>query len=438
MQKIVIIGAGPTGLLLAHYLLGRGDYQIAIYERRPDPRQIAPDRQRTFPITLQLRGLRAIQGIPGLEKALQKHSNRSKGACMHRQKGEPRYLERQNSLLLIDRNQLVLCLLQKLLEHPDSDQVTIQFGVTCTALNDSAQTVTLQPETEKPFMASFDRLVGADGASSRVRDILVETGAMSCEKSFAPDVYKSVFVQGNRASIDPDQASEQASDMASELAIDRIHLWSINLGQRLIMAPQPGHWLHGTLIFPPDNNPLTPLNSADDVRAYFQENCPPIGDLMTPEEAIALLQRPVSKVPEVKCDRMHVGDRILLLGDAVHAVSPSIGQGCNAALQDVQVFNQLLDQCQDNWEQALPAFSAQRLPDVHAVRELADYSFPRSRLMRLEFIFRLTVGKKLRRWFPGLLDSMPMDGIMESELPYSELLNRCQTWVSRVKRSCNA
>ncbi len=27
MQKIIIIGAGPAGLLLAHYLLSRGDYR---------------------------------------------------------------------------------------------------------------------------------------------------------------------------------------------------------------------------------------------------------------------------------------------------------------------------------------------------------------------------------------------------------------------------
>ena len=38
MQTIVIIGAGPTGLLLAHYLLARGQYRVEIYERRADPR----------------------------------------------------------------------------------------------------------------------------------------------------------------------------------------------------------------------------------------------------------------------------------------------------------------------------------------------------------------------------------------------------------------
>ena len=37
------------------------------------------------------------------------------------------------------------------------------------------------------------------------------------------------------------------------------------------MAPQPNRWLHGTLIFSPDNNPLEPLATDEAVLAYFQE-----------------------------------------------------------------------------------------------------------------------------------------------------------------------
>lgn len=36
-KKVVIVGAGPVGLLLAHYLLRRDSYDIDIYERRSDP-----------------------------------------------------------------------------------------------------------------------------------------------------------------------------------------------------------------------------------------------------------------------------------------------------------------------------------------------------------------------------------------------------------------
>jgi len=55
IQNVVIIGAGPAGLLLAHYLLRRG-YHVEIYERRPDPRLVDASKDRTFPISLQERG----------------------------------------------------------------------------------------------------------------------------------------------------------------------------------------------------------------------------------------------------------------------------------------------------------------------------------------------------------------------------------------------
>ncbi|NES68780.1 MAG: hypothetical protein F6K24_27890 [Okeania sp. SIO2D1] len=55
--------------------------------------------------------------------------------------------------------------------------------------------------------------------------------------------------------------------------------------------------------------------------------------------------------------------------------------------------------------------------------------------MMLEFIFRLTVGKKLRPWFPLLTNPLPMELIMESELPYSEVLKQSQGWINRVRQS---
>jgi kynurenine 3-monooxygenase len=89
-----------------------------------------------------------------------------------------------------------------------------------------------------------------------------------------------------------------------------------------------------------------------------------------------LRQRPVSQVLTVKCDRMHIGDRILLISDAAHAVSLSIGQGRNVALQDVQVFAQVLEQSQSDWAQALPAFASQRLPDVLPCETCQTSAFP--------------------------------------------------------------
>jgi len=37
ITSVVIIGAGPAGLLLAHYLLRRGNYHIDIYDPHSTP-----------------------------------------------------------------------------------------------------------------------------------------------------------------------------------------------------------------------------------------------------------------------------------------------------------------------------------------------------------------------------------------------------------------
>ncbi|MGK7889490.1 MAG: FAD-dependent oxidoreductase [Leptolyngbyaceae cyanobacterium] len=429
-QNIVIIGAGPAGLLLAHYLLARGPYHVELYERRADPRCGERSSQRTFPLSLQLRGLRAIQAIPGLETRLVQQGIWSKGALIHGKKGSPKRVDRNAPLLLLDRNQLTMVLLQNLLESYGSEQVAVHFDCTGQEVDRQAQTVSLHRSNGESFTVAFDRLVAADGAKSQVRQVLVDEGLMECEQTLVPDAYKSVFTR--RLSPDGQTALEG----------DRIHTWSMGEGIRLLMAPQRSDWLHGTIIFPPDNNPLESLKSAEEVLNYFQQTCPSLAPLMTLEDATDLLHRPVSRLVTVKCDRMNVGDTILLLGDAVHAVSASVGQGCNASLQDVQVFTKLLDQYQDDWSQALPAFTEQRLADVHALRDLSDYSFPRSKRLGIEFILRLLVGKKLKQWAPQiakrLVKPLPMELLMEEELSYSDVLQQTQGWINRVKASMQA
>lgn len=423
MQKVVIIGAGPAGLLMAHSLLERGGYQIEIYERRPDPRLDDHDNQRTYPLTLQSRGLSALRTNPELATAVAAHGSWSQGSLMHRKRGKPRLIERKSPLLLIDRNQLTQVMLEQLVVHPGGEHLVLQFNCPCTRVNADAGTVTVQPENGEACTISFDRLVVADGARSQVRESLQAQGALTCTQKVVPDAYKSLSVP------------KQTVDDTPALAANRIHTWTLGRGMRVLMAPLPGDVLGGVIIFPPDNNPFDALPTGRAVQDFLQANCPALGPLVTVDAAETLRQAPVARIVTVRCDRMHVGDRILLIGDAIHAVSPALGQGCNASLQDVQVFRWLLDQHQDDWQQALPAFTSQRLPDVHALRDLSDYCFPRSKPMMLEFVFRLTIGKKLGHWLPQLAKPLPMQLVMEGERPYSEVLAETQGWIDRVRRS---
>lgn len=421
-QNIVIIGAGPVGLLLAHYLLQR-HYRVAVYDNRSDPSQDAPDQRRSFPISLQSRGRKALQGIPELEEAIAQSSVFCRGTCVHR-KGTSRSIPRKNAVLTIDRNRLVLALLEQLRDrYPNPEQFSITFDCTCEGLNLEQQTVSFQSSAGERRVVKYDRLIGADGARSRVRATLEQDYGLSCEQSYVSDVYKSIFL------------ARTNSAQGIALAPDFIHTSNLNRNIRIVLAPQPGDCLHGAFIFNPNNNPFDAFTTPTDVLNYFAEYLPSFRPLLNEAEAAALLQRPVARLLSVKCDRFHQGDRILILGDAAHAVSPSIGQGCNSALEDVWLVNQLLDQYQDDWAQMLPQFSQQRVAEAHALRELSDYTFPRSSPLVVEFFLRLTVVRKLNQWFPKRFPPFVFDLILDTDLSYSEVLRLSEGWITKVKRS---
>lgn len=63
----------------------------------------------------------------------------------------------------------------------------------------------------------------------------------------------------------------------------------------------------------------------------------------------------------------HASLQIVLLGDAAHTMSPVLGQGLNAGLEDVAVFADCLQQHLGNVDTALPAYNTRRLPDVQAI-----------------------------------------------------------------------
>jgi kynurenine 3-monooxygenase len=426
LQKVAIAGAGPTGLLLAHYLLRRGRYRVELYEQRPDPRSVDLSQDRTFPLSLQERGRKALRQIPGLEEAIASKSVFCNGTKVYRQQGKARQFSRAIPILTIDRNRLVAILLQHLTQTYTSEQLTVKFGCQCIGVNGIAKTLTLKPEEGEAFSITYDILVAADGARSPIRDYLERETGLQCEQNYVPDAYKSVFI------------SRLNPSLGLELEPDKIHGCNRDNKTRMVMVPQPGDRLEGVIVFDPQQNPFSSLTTKDEILTFFRENFPLFGQLMSLEEAEALLHRPVARVLTVRCDRFHEGDSILLIGDSAHAVSPSIGQGCNASLEDVLIFNRLLERYEDDWAQALPAFSEQRVADAHALRELSDYSFPRTQLLAFEYFLRLKIHRFLHQLFPQLIQPFVFDLVLDYDLPYSQVLKLSQGWINKVKRSTGA
>ena len=431
VKKVAIVGAGPSGVLLAHYLLRRQkEYQIDIYERRSDPRITSFSKSRTFPITLSERGINALSKIEGLLEAVKSMGVEITGTVIHQKKGKMRLMSRKKPLLAIDRTTLVIALLNNLTEKYNNSRLNLYFNHNCTQVNLPAKTITFQKVTEEAssplktdITVNYDLLIGADGARSIVRGSLIGTESFDCQEKYVPSEYKSIFLPR------PDEK------LAVFFPSGKIHSWRTKDGTSVLLLNQPDGTMSGVIIFPAKKNKVVTLSTKEELFNYFHQNFPEVAQLMPESEAEALLQRPVSRVLTIRCSRYHYNSSVLLIGDAAHSVSPSIGQGCNAALEDVVIFDGILDQYADNLEKAIEQFTVCRKADGHALVELGDNAFPLSKGLFIQFILRQQLIKALRQFFPKSFSPSMMVLISDTNVPYSEILNLYRNWISKVKKS---
>jgi kynurenine 3-monooxygenase len=429
LKKVAIVGAGPSGVLLAHYLLHRGEYQIDIYERRSDPRTVSFSKSRTFPISLSERGMSALRQISGLEEAVKAISLEMTGAIFHQKNRKTRLTLRKQPLFTLDRTSLVIVLLEKLTENYNNSRLNIHFNCQCTQIDFARRKVkfhkveeAFSTELQTDLTVDYDLLIGADGARSVVRNHFLSTELFECEQKYIPSDYKSIFL------------SQPDAKLENGLKTDKIHTWTLDDGTVFLLLHQRDGTISGVIYFPRQENQVVGLSSTEEVLNFFGDNFPEVGQMM-PSEAKAFLNRPIAQILTIRCNRYHQGDSVLLIGDAAHAVSSSIGQGCNAALEDVVLFNNLLDEYSDNLVAALEQFTVRRQPDAHALVELGDYAFPSAKGLLIEFIFRELVAKTLHQLFPQRFSPSLFDLISESTVPYSEILDLYKGWISKVKKS---
>ncbi|GAB3859839.1 hypothetical protein GCM10029963_61760 [Micromonospora andamanensis] len=86
-DEIAVVGAGLAGCLLACFLARRG-HQVALYERRPDPRSGTPERGRSINLALSERGLDALRRI-GLAEQVMADALPMRGRMVHPVHGAP-------------------------------------------------------------------------------------------------------------------------------------------------------------------------------------------------------------------------------------------------------------------------------------------------------------------------------------------------------------
>lgn len=418
VKKVLIIGAGASGLLLSHYLLKRKElYQIDIYERHGDPTLLTDSKSRTYPLALNDRGMEALGQIPGLTEKVKANGHEVVGSVSHSYSGKQRVIPRNKALTAIDRLSLIKVLLHSL---DTEDNLKIHFEHPCVRVDLTAKQAYFATPTGD-LTVDYDLIIGADGARSVVRKAFLDTELFECQQKYISDDYKTLFLP--------------SKDIEHQLDTDKIHTWRTDSGIIIILVPQSDGSLNGVIHFPRSERQISQLSSATEVIDFFCKNFPAVARLMTSEDASAFLNRPISSNLTVRCNRFHYDDSALLIGDAAHAVSPALGQGCNSALEDVSILNGLFKEYTDDLDRILAQFTARRLLDARAVVELSDYSLPSQKSLFVEFILRMRMAQILHQLFPQKFLPPLFQAMHDPNISYREIHDRYRGWCNKVKKS---
>lgn len=216
----------------------------------------------------------------------------------------------------------------------------------------------------------------------------------------------------------------------SQMPRNYLHIWPRGNFMMIALPNQDNTWTV-TLFMPFES--FSALDDHDKLLSFFKEYFPDSISLIGRERLIKDFFRikPLSLV-SVKCRPYHISSKVLLMGDAAHAMVPFYGQGMNAGFEDCSVLSEILSYNNNNFEEALKEFTEKRWSNVHAMCDLAMYNYIEMRdlVTRKSYILRKTLDDCLYRLFPNFW--IPLyNSISFSHIPYRQCMEN-RKWQDKV------
>ncbi|KAM9009857.1 kynurenine 3-monooxygenase isoform 2-T2 [Ara ararauna] len=388
-KRVAVVGGGLVGALNACFFARRG-FHVDVYEAREDIRVAGFTRGRSINLALSHRGRQALRAV-GMEEQLQFGQRAglcslpfqivSKGIPMrarriHTPSGKKYsipYGKKNQYILSVDRANLNRELLTAAEKYSNTK---LYFGHKLLTCNAEQGTLTIKRSDQQPLEVAYDLIVGCDGAFSTVRKQFMRQTRFNYSHEYIPHGYMEL-------SIPP-----KDGDFAMEP--NYLHIWPRNT---FMMIALP-------------NMEFEKLTTGEQVlgffQTYFPDAIPLIGERELKQDYFLL---PAQAMISVKCSFYHLGSRCVLMGDAAHAVVPFYGQGMNAGFEDCLVFDELMDQFHNDLGACLPEFSRLRVPDDHAISDLAMYNYieMREHVNSMWFIFQKHVDNFLHALMPSTI-----------------------------------
>jgi kynurenine 3-monooxygenase len=135
---------------------------------------------------------------------------------------------------------------------------------------------------------------------------------------------------------------------------------------------------------------------------------------------------------QLQCQPYHVTSKVLLMGDAAHAMVPFYGQGMNAGFEDCTVLSELFNKHGSDVHKILAEFSETRWENAHAICDLAMYNYIEMRdlVTKRSYLMRKFVDEFLYRLLPNTW--MPLyNSVSFSHMPYKKCIDN-RKWQDKV------
>lgn len=388
MDKVIIVGAGPVGCLLALRLVDKG-YKITLLERGSEEAfEPARDNGKAINLTLCARGVKALEGL-AVAGCLKQISVPAYGRCIHDMHGttvlQP-YGTRGEALYSVRRSDLGKAFLQQVRQVPE---IELRFNQKCIGIKWSPLAVEIKNLANgNTYLEPADRILAADGAYSSVRSILQKSKRFNYSQQFLDQGYKEILF--------PRAARAEWAQMKTVL-----HMWPRER-YMLLGFPNTDGSFTCSLHMPFEGEvSFSNLTEARQVVSFFSQVFPDVvNDL--PGLADDFLSTSPNAMVSIRCEPWSVGGKVGLIGDAAHVIFPYYGQGANAGFEDCGVLVDCLEQSRHNWSEAFKRYERLRKPNMDTIADLCaeHYIELRKSLADPRFVFRKQIERRLSELYP--------------------------------------